>query len=69
MSKELSIDRELYAKEKLDKLGGTSKYEGIGNAVHNEYVKTENASVTERALQFSNCRRSTEFYQLLLLLY
>jgi hypothetical protein len=38
LSKELSIDRELYAKEKIDQLGF---WEGIGNALHNEYVKTK----------------------------
>ena len=38
LSKELSIDRELYAKEKIAQLGF---WEGIGNALHNEYVKTK----------------------------
>ena len=38
LSRELSIDRELYAKEKIQQLGF---WEGIGNALHNEYVKTK----------------------------
>ena len=62
LSKELSIDRELYAKEKIDQLGF---WEGIGNALHNEYVKTKMLPLQNALYNAQLAEKQSDFISIL----